>query len=330
MDIQNARFGSAGPLTVWEYWTRRVIPAVELTPFRIALAYTIFGAVALFISDVLLVWYLADPLLSQAQAVKGGVEVLLTAGFIFVLTTRRESQVQQTIHLLDQHREELVVLHRVLRHNLRNNLNVIQAHAEQIWDGKSPDDRSSSSKQLLAAVADLQECSEQADRIRKITESEGERQTQDASEIVRTVAVEHAQADSDVAVSTNSPDRAPVEANHMLKDAVAELVTNAIVHNDSESPMVTIEVSEEASQSHMVTITVADNGPGIPDPQIEPLEAGTEGQLLHLDGVGLWFVKWVVHHSRGELTFEQNNADGTVVTISVPKAPEELSASLMN
>ena len=62
-------------------------PAVHwrLTPARIAGLYVLFGFTALLVSDVLLNRFVGEPLLSTLQGIKGGVEILLTAGFIFLL-----------------------------------------------------------------------------------------------------------------------------------------------------------------------------------------------------------------------------------------------------
>ena len=133
---------------------------------------------------------------------------------------------------------------------------------------------------------------------------------------------------SGVDVSATVPDDALVEANTMLGSALEELVTNAVKHNDSETPQVTIEVDEETDLSHMVEIRVADNGPGIPDSELKPLLEGTEDQLLHLSGMGLWFVEWTVRHSGGELVIENREPRGTIAIVRVPKAPEGLSSAL--
>lgn len=314
--------------STWRYWTQRLVPAVELTPIRIAIGYAVFGTVGLFVSDVVLVAYLSEPLLSQVQALKGGVEVLLTAGFIFLLTNRRESQLQQTIQRLNHKSEELNVLHRILRHNLRNNLNIIMAHTEEMCEGQPSDQTAQQCEKILSATDNLAHYTEQATRVRQITAGDGVTQTHDIVDVVEEVAAKHEQDDADLTVSITAPDSLLVEASNTLKPAVDELITNAIEHNDSETPTVNVEVSAESGQSHMGTIRVADNGPGIPDTQLRALENGTEDQLLHLDGIGLWFVKWTVRQSKGELEFAGNEPRGTVVTVKIPKAPEELSSPL--
>jgi hypothetical protein len=64
----------------------------ELSPMRIAGIYAVFGFGALFVSDLLLPRYLSTHLLAQVQALKGAIEILLTAGLIYVLTHYSERQ----------------------------------------------------------------------------------------------------------------------------------------------------------------------------------------------------------------------------------------------
>lgn len=312
----------------WRYWSTRLIPTVELTPFRIALVYLVLGFLALFASDVLLVRYVSEPLVSQLQALKGGVEVLLTAVLIFALVGRREAQLQHTMSRLSQHREELEVLHRVLRHNLRNDLNVIQGHTQQICNRTSADPLDWSCETIFDTIEGMAHYTEQANRIKQITTRDGEVQTYNVTEILTPVIEKSSREYSGVDVSATVPDDALVEANTMLGSALEELVTNAVKHNDSETPQVTIEVDEETDLSHMVEIRVADNGPGIPDSELKPLLEGTEDQLLHLSGMGLWFVEWTVRHSGGELVIENREPRGTIAIVRVPKAPEGLSSAL--
>lgn len=314
--------------TVWRYWTQRLLPPLELTPLRIASAYALFGTFGLFVSDVVFVWYFSDPLLSQIQALKGGAEVLLTAGFIFILVKRRESQLQRSMTQLDQQREKLDVLHRVLRHNLRNDLNVILGSIWQIRE-QDPSIRFERQCETIRNTVDkILHYTDQATRIKQLTDNNGRIRTCDATKMVAELEEASSREHSDSDISVTLPERALVEVNPLFETALEELVTNAIEHNDSETPRVTIDVRTEDTPSHMVEIEVADNGPGIPEAELKPLREGKEEQIFHLTGLGLWFVKWTVRHSGGELIFEDRDPRGTAVIVRVPKAPEELSSSL--
>ena len=69
----------------------------RLTPAQITVVYVAFGLVLLYFSDALLPGLIADPsLLKRVQAVKGGVEILITGGLIYVLVDQMERQLQQS------------------------------------------------------------------------------------------------------------------------------------------------------------------------------------------------------------------------------------------
>lgn len=64
----------------------------ELTPLSGALLYLVFGFVSLYVSDVVFVRYFSEPMLSQVQAVKAGVEVFLTGVLVFLLIRKSRAR----------------------------------------------------------------------------------------------------------------------------------------------------------------------------------------------------------------------------------------------
>lgn len=293
---------------------------VNLTPLRITLLYLVFGMAALVISDVLFVRYLSEPLLSQVQALKGGAEVLLTAGLIFVLTNHREGQLAQERRDITQQRKELSVLHRVLRHNIRNDINVILGRTEMIRTQVSDDQLDAHCAKILEKVDELAQYTEQAALIRKTTENLDRTGTLDLSRAIASIIDDHPLISTETDVSLTLPEQATVEANTQLPEAIKELVTNAIKHTDAETPLVAIEVRREQVRQGMVEIRISDNGPGIPLAEREAIRGGIEAPLQHPSGMGLWSVKWAVDNSGGEIAFEDREPTGTTVVIRVPQA----------
>nr|WJK63170.1 ATP-binding protein [Halobacterium salinarum] len=103
--------------------------------------------------------------------------------------------------------------------------------------------------------------------------------------------------------------------------AIQEVVTNAIQHADCTAPQVSVSVSEPTATEGMdhVRITVSDHGPGIPRMERRVLNGDDAIDALHhSQGLGLWLVYWAVTHSDGDLDFEDNTPQGSVVTIRLP------------
>ena len=101
----------------------------------------------------------------------------------------------------------------------------------------------------------------------------------------------------------------------VLEAVFSNLVENAAEHNTSPDPHVWVRVEEGDER---VRVVVADDGPGIDAYERSVLERGTETQLEHGSGLGLWLAKWGTDISDGTISFEENAPTGSVVTVEVP------------
>jgi signal transduction histidine kinase len=95
-----------------------------------------------------------------------------------------------------------------------------------------------------------------------------------------------------------------------LRLALRSAIENAAEHaHDS----VTVTVDELADGYEIV---VADDGPGIPESELDSLDAESETRLQHGTGLGLWQLKWSAMKLNGGLSFD--TTDGTTVRLTVP------------
>ncbi|MEF8937517.1 MAG: ATP-binding protein [Halovenus sp.] len=208
------------------------------------------------------------------------------------------------------------LLDRVLRHNIRNKMTIIRASANL-----QTDDGESGQNKIVSAADDLIEMSETARHLGKILNSEFDRKPVDIRALADRVTTEVAGAYPSATISLRGPDRLVVPALPSLETAVWELVENAAEHAGPE-PTIQITLRETADT---VEIEVADDGPGIPETERDVLQTGTETQLVHGSGLGLWSVYWVGSAHDGEIATE--TTDGTTVTISLPRHPTESADS---
>lgn len=318
--VANVRtFGGTWHPSVWYYHLRRSVAQWDVTPLQITGFYLVLGFLALYFSDVWLVQLVEDPAtLSQLQAVKGGVEVVLTGGLIFVLAWQSRRALTRTNDRLERQQAELQVLHRVFRHNLRNDVNVIAGYATSLKEEVESDRHRAWCENLVVVADRIVHYADQTRRINQVTADDAVR-TLDLVDVAE-AAIESNRAASQAALEVSLPDAAPVRAHPMVEAALDELLTNAVAHHDREDPAVAVRVDPDGGPAHRTELVVSDDGPGIPDHVRRTIEQRGESQLLHLDGLGLWLVSWIVTVSDGELTMESRDPRGTDFRIELPKA----------
>lgn len=242
----------------------------------------------------------------------------LYGSFDAMRTTLREQlrESQESRAQAERFNNQLQVIGRVLRHNLRNDLNVIKIYAKRIEKGKSQ------SVELDARRVQNQSENllEKAEKQRVLVSVLSNDTTPEPYEVdswlenaVSAVSYEHPQAEITLDISALPM----VMTTPKLESAVEELLVNAIIHSDQEKPVVTLDVRTDESG---VLIRVSDNGPEIPE-----IESGVLGEqeidpLNHGSGIGLWLVHWIVNQSGGDLLFESNEPRGNTVIIKLERA----------
>jgi len=141
----------------------------------------------------------------------------------------------------------------------------------------------------------------------------------DVARAVEAVAAEIADAFPEASVTVSTPDgTVHASATTWIDRAIDELVRNAIVHHDRESP--TVEITVTAAED-TVTVTITDDGPGLTGMNRDVLETGEAvDALYHGSGLGLWLVYWVVQQSGGDAAVRDATPRGTVVTVTLPRS----------
>lgn len=288
----------------------------SLAPRQITAIYLAFGLGALFLSDLILLWLLSDPLLRQVQAVKGLLEVLFTAGLIYVLTTSSQRTLRRNNAVLERNREELSVLHRLLRHNLRNDLTLIRGEAERLQEHLG-EENADACDAVITATDEIIEDADRAQAIRKLTER-GRHQV-DLTAVVSSVATAAGERMDGVRIHTSGPDTAPVVVNDLFDHALLELLTNAGVHV-GERAEIDVTVEPDSDRPGMTCLEVSDDGPGLPEHVAAALRGEHHDQLVHLDGLGLWFAYLTVVESGGEFAIPEHE-NGTTIRMYLQTAP---------
>lgn len=228
--------------------------------------------------------------------------------------TERETREEQ----LRKREAELELLKdlqsRFLRHNLRNELNVVRLNAAMLHDPNDLEEREQY-ELILDKTDRVLDWGTKARTIEGLIETE-KRTAHDLTDTIPRIVAESQEQYPSVTFETDLDDDLWAEAVPQVGHAIENIVDNAARHNTADRPRVSIE-GEQTDDA--VTVTVSDNGPGLEQLEIEAIrEEEEEGSLTHASGLGLWLVYWVIDKSGGEMSFDTE--DGTSIRLEFPSA----------
>lgn len=221
-----------------------------------------------------------------------------------------------------QREQRLAVLNRVLRHNIRNDVSIIQGHLDMLaeYDDDAADGITDHLEVMDEHLSNVVELSETARRIEQLqTRRESELTTVHLGEVLRE-RIERLRAQfrqGEIAADVAEP--TPVVAHELLPYAFDNLLYNAIEHNDSAVPRVMVATEQSERQ---VTVRIRDNGPGLPPTEQRVLTSETETPLEHSSGMGLWLARWVVRSSNGTISAGTSDLGGARIEIRLRTGSE--------
>lgn len=218
----------------------------------------------------------------------------------------------------DRHRRQhlIRVLNRVLRHNLRNDMNVIGNYADPLAERLTGEN--AEYVRIIGDTSDrLVTLSETARKLEQNLDPPPELAPVDVVPVVTRAANQIDEQYPAASITVDTPESATAKSAPRLETAVWELVENAALHaGETPSIAVTVLVGDDD-----VSIRISDDGPGLPDQERAVLVSGAETPLVHGNGLGLWLVHWIVESLDGHLTVP-DEVKNTCVEISLRRPGE--------
>jgi len=232
----------------------------------------------------------------------------------FIALSRDITERKRRERKLESQRDDLEVLNQMMRHDIRNDLQLVQLHAELLSDHVGPDaERYLDS--LLESVGNAVSLTETARELAEVML--GAEDTEQRVSLALTLDQKLSELRSsydtaDIEVVGSVP---PVEVigTDMLGSVFRNILQNAIQHNTVSDPRVAI-CCEETDDA--VIVSIVDNGPGVPDDQKEEIFGkGEKGLGSDGTGIGLYLVHTLVESYGGEVWVEDGeNFDGLAHT----------------
>ena len=248
------------------------------------------------------VWVQGEPIVDDGEVVR-------ITGFTKDVTDRRRRE------------RQLVVMDNLLRHNLRNDLNVVLGKAEELeLDVPEAAEYTRVIRRVGGELLDTAQ--KEREVIELITDGQGTVRVdlrQLVEECVETVQGRYPAG----SVAVDDLDAVAVEVRPELRSAVIELLENPFQHSDDGDPAVRIRVRRTETGADLV---IEDDLPPIPAVEADVLTGDHDmSHVYHSSGLGFWLVYWGVELSNGSVAVDADATGeerGNRITVSLPRAPE--------
>ncbi|MHB9288235.1 PAS domain S-box protein [Halobacteriales archaeon Cl-PHB] len=208
------------------------------------------------------------------------------------------------------------ILNRTLRHNLRNDMNVLLIDGDRMQ--RADDDAVAGiADRVQRTAAGLVDLSDRARDLEQYANQPRSPGRVDPAQLLGPILRYHREEYPGAAVAVDVETDRNFCVGSEMEAAVVELLENALDHHPGD-PVVRIAV-EDAGED--LQLTVVDDGPGIADAEADVIAAGEETDLEHGSGLGLWLVNWIVTRYGGSFQIRAGEAlglEGTVATILMP------------
>lgn len=214
-----------------------------------------------------------------------------------------------------EQRETLELLTRLLGHDIRNDVQLIQAHIEMLSDHVEESGRdhydfvNSRSETIMHLLRDV-------DTLVKAIGTDREFAAINLSTVLHEEATKIRENHPDVSVVLTVEGDLTVMADKLISQLFANLFSNAVNHNDEAE--LEIEVIGQA-MSDSVEVIVRDNGDGIPS-SVRVFDLGKQGPNSEGDGIGLYLVSRLATIYGGSVTAAESPEGGAEFTIELPSA----------
>ncbi|WP_255192799.1 PAS domain-containing sensor histidine kinase [Natronobeatus ordinarius] len=239
-------------------------------------------------------------------------------GVIQDITARKEYEQR-----LEDQRDDLEVLNQMVRHDIRNDLQLVLAYAQTLEEYVDPEGQEYLDTVLESAhnAVELTKTARDVAEVMLQTESsrEGVAFWRVLERQLEGIATSF--PDAEVSVDGELP-RVTVLADELLESVFRNLLKNAIQHNDKERAEVAVSATMCADH---VEVRIADNGPGVPEAQrAEIFGKGEKGIESEGTGIGLYLVSTLLEGWGGSVWVEDNEPEGAIFTVELPRAEHSI------
>lgn len=256
---------------------------------------------------------LIDVSLSTAAIRDAEGAVIGIMGILQDISERKASE-----RALERTNQQLLVLNRITRHDIRNDMNVVVGWSEELSSHVDEP-----GQEMLERIQETgRHVIELTRTVRDFVEALGtgaqpELKPVSVGEILDAEVTKRRSMYPHATFRVDDVPEIDVWANEMLSSVFRNVLNNAVQHNHEPDPVVDVGWTVSAET---VQISIADNGPGVPDSEKARIFGGSEAPLHDsTGGVGLYLVEQLVDSYGGTVRIEDNEPTGSVFVIELDR-----------
>ena len=219
---------------------------------------------------------------------------------------------------LEEQRDNLTLLNQVVRHDIRNQLMVVESYTELLEESLTDDQSRTYARTVIEAARQATDITKTAKDVTEVLLQVGADRSLMSlrDELSEQIAQIRSNQDRTTVAVDGSIADVEVLADELLEAVFRNLLTNAVIHNDKHVAEITVSTRV---LDDVVRVSIADNGPGISEEHKEQIfQEGSKGLESSGTGVGLFLVKTLVDRYRGTIWVEDNEPTGSVFVVELP------------
>ncbi len=237
-----------------------------------------------------------------------------------IVNIRSRERLERARNDLARRKEMLEVYDKLLRHDLGNDLQVINGFSDAALGVMDEDNQAYEHIEKVNRTGE-----DAADLIQTVGETIKTLQEADETELkqlqsVLTGVVENVETKFDRLTINYRPEAFDTEvyAGDLIESVFANIISNAAVHNEGE---VTVWLSSAADAPDSLTVIIADDGAGIDEGMQEELfEMGKKGVDSDGTGLGLGLARTLVESYGGSISVTESEHGGAAFNITLRRA----------
>ncbi|WP_126662613.1 sensor histidine kinase [Haloterrigena salifodinae] len=240
--------------------------------------------------------------------------------YVFFDAAALSRRLERNEETLSRRNEELLLLNRIVRHDIRNDMAVVLGWGEELNDRLDGEDERAMLERMLGTTRHTIELTETLQAFTELWDDDGDHGAEPVSlEATLAETLERrreAYADAEFVVDGSIP-TATVSAGPLLSTVFRNLLNNAVQHNDAAEPRVVITAD---AGPETATVRIVDNGPGVPLDRRDTLFGrGEKGLESEGSGVGLYLVDTLVSQYGGDVWIESSELGGAAVVVELQR-----------